>query len=48
MLPGFQDADCNILLFGLSLVEVSLRDFRQRAEVAARVDERAREFEAGR
>lgn len=48
VLPGFHDAHCHILLFGLSLVEVNLRDCRSLAEVAARVGERARQLGPGR
>jgi hypothetical protein len=48
VLPGFHDAHCHILLFGLSLVEVSLRGCRSVAEVVQRVAERARELGPGR
>ncbi|GBD08564.1 N-substituted formamide deformylase [Candidatus Thermoflexus japonica] len=37
VLPGFHDAHCHILLFGLSLVEVNLREAQTIAEVAAAV-----------
>ncbi len=48
VLPGFHDAHCHILLFGLSLVEVNLRQARSVADVAAAVAERARQLAPGR
>lgn len=47
-LPGFHDAHCHILLFGLSLVEVNLRHARSVADVVVAVAERARELGPGR
>lgn len=47
-LPGFHDAHCHILLFGLSLVEVNLRHAGSVADVTAAVAERAREVGPGR
>ncbi|MDR7433333.1 MAG: amidohydrolase [Armatimonadota bacterium] len=47
-LPGFHDAHCHVLLFGLSLVEVNLRQARSVADVAAAVAERARGLGPGR
>jgi len=40
-LPGFHDAHCHILLFGLSLIEVDLRGATQIAEIVGAVRVRA-------
>ncbi|GAB5601664.1 amidohydrolase [Thermus sp. FJN-A] len=46
--PGFHDAHCHILLFGLSLLEVNLKGVVSLEQVRAAVADRARSLPAGR
>ncbi|WP_322797930.1 amidohydrolase, partial [Thermoflexus sp.] len=48
VLPGFHDAHCHILLFGLSLVEVNVREARTITEVVEAVAAHARKIPPGR
>ncbi len=48
VVPGFHDAHCHILLFGLSLVEVDVRAATTLAEVMAGVAAQAQRLPAGR
>lgn len=48
VLPGFHDAHCHILLFGLSLLEVNLKGAQNLDQVMAAVAERARRLPSGR
>jgi predicted amidohydrolase YtcJ len=48
VLPGFHDAHCHILLFGLSLVEVNLREATRIAEVVEAVAAHAARIPPGR
>ncbi len=47
VLPGFHDAHCHVLLFGLSLVEVNVRQAASVAEVVAAVTSRVRNAPPG-
>lgn len=47
VLPGFHDAHCHVLLFGLSRTEVSVRDCRSVREVVERVADRVRGLRPG-
>jgi predicted amidohydrolase YtcJ len=47
VLPGFHDAHCHILLFGLSLTEVNAREARGIPEIARAVAEQARRTAPG-
>lgn len=48
VLPGFHDAHCHILLFGLSLVEVNAREARTIADIVETVAAHARRTPPGR
>lgn len=48
VLPGFHDAHCHILLFGLSLVEVNVREAQTVGEVAKAVAVRAQREPPGK
>jgi predicted amidohydrolase YtcJ len=48
VVPGFHDAHCHILLFGLSLVEVNVRAATTLAEVVAGVAAQTQRLPAGR
>lgn len=47
VLPGFHDAHCHVLLFGLSLVEVNVRQAASVAEVVTAVASRAQQTPPG-
>lgn len=47
VLPGFHDAHCHVLAFGLSLVEVNVRQATSVADVVAAVASRVRQTAAG-
>jgi predicted amidohydrolase YtcJ len=47
VVPGFHDAHCHILLFGLSLTEVNVREASTISEIARAVAERAGATPAG-
>jgi len=48
VLPGFHDAHCHILLFGLSLVEVNVRQATTIAEIVEAVAEHVRKTSPGK
>ena len=47
VVPGFHDAHCHILLFGLNLIELNVRETRSIAQVQEKLAERVRQTPAG-